>query len=358
MLLQGRWGEEYLNSSIYCLSTITVEFPVQSFPHILSDSNLALIFYLFKLPSLPSRLSTAHSLPSQPVCVCCSDLLSTSPPISFIFFLQRTTKMHSKSMFAVLATMGLVAATPVDYTLQGRGSKLSKPGDINCPGEIIGYRTVMTKDIADTVNTAKTFPQAKPHGKDLGNGVIYFSDGFGDWAGDGTETHWCVAYADTTQLKAANKVWFTEDPKLKQCTRFSDSNVNAYISIMSNDKFSPASTLRFAKLEHYLQVAIPFAMLDKMKVCGKCYPRPEAETLKSDYPRVNWKKGPWVGSNVRQKRDDLDGRAPAACPVKAKPTPSPKPIKSKPKTSKPKTTKPKTTKPKTTKPKGLKARTA
>lgn len=128
---------------------------------------------------------------------------------------------------------------------------------------------------------------------------------------------------------------------MKTCTRFSDANVDAYIGTMSDKKFSPASTLRFAKMSTYLQVAIPFKMLDKMKVCGKCFPMTEAETMRSQYPRVNWKQGPYVGSNVKQKRDDLDARAPAACPVKSKPkaTPSPKPSKSKPKTSKPKVSK-------------------
>lgn len=167
-----------------------------------------------------------------------------------------------------------------------------------------------------------------------------------------------LVYADTTQLKSANKVWFTEDPKLKKCTRFSDANVNAYIGMVSSNKFSPASTLRFSRIEDYLQVAIPFAMLNKMKVCGKCFPKTEAETMKAQYPRVNWKMGSYVGSNVKQKRDSLNERAPAACPIKAKPSASPS-ASSKPKatqTPKPKASTPKTTKPKATKPKGPKAR--
>ncbi|KAF9698032.1 hypothetical protein EKO04_004171 [Ascochyta lentis] len=118
-------------------------------------------------------------------------------------------------------------------------------------------------------------------------------------------------------------------------------------------------------MDTYLQVAILFTMLDKMKVCGKCFPKPEAETMKSQYPRVNWKKGSYIGSNVMQKRDDLDARAPAACPMRAKPsasasvpskpkaTPPPKP-----KGSKPKTIKPKPPKPKAIKPKGPKAKAA
>lgn len=140
---------------------------------------------------------------------------------------------------------------------------------------------------------------------------------------------------------------------MKECTRFSDANVNAYIGMMSNNKFSPASTLRFAKLGAFLQVAIPFTMLDRMKVCGKCFPRPEAETMASQYPRVNWKKGPYVGSNVKQKRDGLDPRAPAACPMKAKPSASAS-ASSKPKATPP--PKPNGSKPKTSKPKGPKAR--
>ena len=30
------------------------------------------------------------------------------------------------------------------------------------------------------------FPHDKPNGSDLGNGAVYFSDGFGDYAGDGS----------------------------------------------------------------------------------------------------------------------------------------------------------------------------
>lgn len=128
-------------------------------------------------------------------------------------------------------------------------------------------------------------------------------------------------------------------------TRFSDSNVNAYIGMMSCNKFSPASTLRFAKMETYLQVAIPFAMLDKMKVCGKCFPRTEAETMESQYPRIDWKQGPYKGSNVKQRRDGLDTRAPAACPIKTKPSASPS-APSKPKaTPTQKASKPKVPKP-------------
>jgi hypothetical protein len=130
--------------------------------------------------------------------------------------------------------------------------------------------------------------------------------------------------------------------------------------MMSGNKFSPASTLRFAKMDTYLQVAIPFAMLDKMKVCGKCFPKTEAETMKSQYTRINWKQGPYKGSNVKQRRDDLDTRAPAACPMKTKPSVSPSaPSKpkatptqkaSKPKVPNPKVHNPKVPKPKVTKP--------
>ena len=112
---------------------------------------------------------------------------------------------------------------------------------------------------------------------------------------------------------------------MQKCTRFSDANVNAYIGMVSNNKFTPASTLRFSKLSNHLQVAIPFAMLDKMKVCGKCFPKAEAEKMKDQYPRVNWKAPAYTGSNTRLRRDGLDARAPAACPVKASPTPKGKP---------------------------------
>jgi hypothetical protein len=50
--------------------------------------------------------------------------------------------MHPNSMFGVLAALGLAAATPIDHSLEARGITPSKPGDIKCEGEIIGYRTV------------------------------------------------------------------------------------------------------------------------------------------------------------------------------------------------------------------------
>ncbi|KAF2631857.1 hypothetical protein BU25DRAFT_406388 [Macroventuria anomochaeta] len=229
--------------------------------------------------------------------------------------------MHSNSMFAILAALSLAAATPIDYSLQARGNTPSKPADIQCSGEIIGYRTIVTQANADKVNIAKTFPKDQPGGIDLGSSSVYFSDGLGDWKGAGTGVNWCIAYADSAQLKAANKVWFTEDQKLLQCTRFSDANVNAYINMVSNNKFTPASTLRFSELDKHLQVAIPFAMLDKMKVCGKCFPRAEAEKMVAQYPRVNWNTSVYKVSNTRLRRNGLDARAPATCPLKASPTP-------------------------------------
>ncbi len=86
-------------------------------------------------------------------------------------------------------------------------------------------------------------------------------------------SNWCAAYADSSKLKSANKVWFPEDPRVQKCTRFSDSNVNAWISTVSQNKFSPATTLRLYALNGHQQVAIPFAMLTNMKVCGKCFPK-------------------------------------------------------------------------------------
>ena len=53
--------------------------------------------------------------------------------------------MHSNSMFALLAALSLAVATPVEYSLQTRGNTPSKPADIQCSGEIIGYRTVTTQ---------------------------------------------------------------------------------------------------------------------------------------------------------------------------------------------------------------------
>ena len=48
-------------------------------------------------------------------------------------------------MFALLAALSLAVATPVEYSLQTRGNTPSKPADIQCSGEIIGYRTVTTQ---------------------------------------------------------------------------------------------------------------------------------------------------------------------------------------------------------------------
>lgn len=45
-------------------------------------------------------------------------------------------------MIAVLTVLSLTAATPVDYNLQTRGIGPSKPEDIKCSGDIIGYRTI------------------------------------------------------------------------------------------------------------------------------------------------------------------------------------------------------------------------
>lgn len=35
------------------------------------------------------------------------------------------------------------------------------------------------QELADQVNTLKTFPRDKPNGKDLGDDTVYFSDRFG-----------------------------------------------------------------------------------------------------------------------------------------------------------------------------------
>jgi hypothetical protein len=52
--------------------------------------------------------------------------------------------MLTSSMFAVLTAFGLAAATPIDLSVQGRGITPSKPENIHCTGEVIGYRTVTT----------------------------------------------------------------------------------------------------------------------------------------------------------------------------------------------------------------------
>jgi hypothetical protein len=136
---------------------------------------------------------------------------------------------------------------------------------------------------------------------------------------------------------------------LEACTRRNDNNVNAWILATSNNKFTPETTLRFSKLKKFNQVAIPFAMLDKMKVCGKCYTIADAEKLRSQFPRIDWTSGPWVGSNTIKKRDVLDPRAPAVCPLKSKPAPTPTPkgkATPKPKAARPKASRPEASKPK------------
>jgi hypothetical protein len=144
---------------------------------------------------------------------------------------------------------------------------------------------------------------------------------------------------------------------LERCTRRNDNNVNAWILTASNNKFTPETTLRFSTLEGFHQVAIPFDMLDKMKVCGKCYPIADAEKLRFQFPRIDWTTGPWAGSNTIKKRDALDPRAPAVCPLKSKPAPTPTPkgkATPKPKgkaTPKPKAARPKTFRPEASKPK-------
>jgi hypothetical protein len=173
---------------------------------------------------------------------------------------------------------------------------------------------------------------------------------------------WCVAYADISKLKAADKVWFPENETLKKCTRFDDNKVDTWILTVSNDKFTPAETLRLSKFETYHQLAIPYAMLDNMKVCGKCYPLAEGKNIKSQYPVIDWKSGPWAGSNTIKKRDALDPRAPAVCPLKSKPAPTPTPkgkatpkpkgkATPKPKAARPKAARPKTSRPESSKPK-------
>jgi hypothetical protein len=52
--------------------------------------------------------------------------------------------MLTSSMFAVLAALGIAAATPIDLSIQGRGITPSKPENIHCTGEVIGYRTIST----------------------------------------------------------------------------------------------------------------------------------------------------------------------------------------------------------------------
>jgi hypothetical protein len=53
--------------------------------------------------------------------------------------------MHASSILAVIAAVGFASATPVEYGLQARGNTPSKPADIHCSGEIIGYRAVDKK---------------------------------------------------------------------------------------------------------------------------------------------------------------------------------------------------------------------
>jgi hypothetical protein len=53
--------------------------------------------------------------------------------------------MHASSILAIIAAVSFASATPVEYGLQARGNTPSKPADIHCSGEIIGYRAVDKK---------------------------------------------------------------------------------------------------------------------------------------------------------------------------------------------------------------------
>lgn len=52
--------------------------------------------------------------------------------------------MHSNMMFAALSVLGMVAATPLDYSMHSRATPFdpTKKTDKKCAGEIIGYHTV------------------------------------------------------------------------------------------------------------------------------------------------------------------------------------------------------------------------
>lgn len=71
-------------------------------------------------------------------------------------------------------------------------------------------------------------------------------------------------------------------------------------------------------------MAIPFFLLDTMKVCGMCFPKTDAKAMKRKYPRADWKTNTaYTGANTQQsnKHGILDERATATtCPL---PTSSP-----------------------------------
>lgn len=111
-----------------------------------------------------------------------------------------------------------------------------------------------------------------------------------------SQLSWCVAYADKTKFAAADKAWIP-DNDICPNIRYNDQLINDYILLVSQEKFSPATTLRFSPLVPHLQMAIPFKLLDDMDVCGICYPKKEAEGMKAKFPRVNFKAGDFMQHN-------------------------------------------------------------
>ena len=93
--------------------------------------------------SFPSKF-TSTSLSTFFLCFTAGLSLPICDRTTFAASLEEN-KMHSNSIFALLVALSLATATPVDYSLQVRGNTPSKPADIQCSGEIIGYRTVTTQ---------------------------------------------------------------------------------------------------------------------------------------------------------------------------------------------------------------------
>lgn len=80
--------------------------------------------------------------------------------------------------------------------------------------------------------------------------------------------------------------------------RFNDKLIDSYILLVSQNKYTPSSTLRFAPYDDgvskYTQMAVPFNLLDTMKMCGVCFPKAEAMTMKAKYPRVDYQAGDFL----------------------------------------------------------------
>jgi hypothetical protein len=132
---------------------------------------------------------------------------------------------------------------------------------------------------------------------------------------------WCVGYAKAKRIEPAQKVWIPENNSQGQCIRYDESLLDEYIKTASGNKFTPSKTLRFAPMQHYLQMAVPHEAIKEMKVCGKCYPIKEAQGLlaanPAEFPRIKWQTAADYQKNKHRKRDTHKAKgSKGACSIK------------------------------------------